>query len=382
MRLAAAALAIASALISLEVLSALWVLSGMGRTPHRPVYAKSGATLSEILYDGEAWGTWHLPGTSARLWSSCYDTTYRINSYGARDREHPRQSDTPRIVVLGDSFAEGFGVDETDRFTNRLERLTGLEMLNFGVSGTGPLSYSILYQQLAHQFDHIGVLVLLTATNDFIDQDGHFWREADGKLPGRYKPYYVESEAGFEIVYPVARPSAPQIVATTAGISHPVVRWLRDWTWFGGVLRDINYVVQSKRVAERLTELGEDTGYRETSVRRLHAVRHSLLQITETAGSERFVAILLIPGPKDLQFVGGGGALLRETLAFPVRNGIRVVDLAEHLIKLPDTSSVFFSCDDHWSADGNRIIANIVAAELAALLQNYALQSHAGGGRR
>lgn len=67
-----------------------------------------------------------------------------INSKGLRDREYSieKPAGTQRILVLGDSFAWGYGVSDSEIFTEVLER--GLadesppwEVLNAGVSGWG-----------------------------------------------------------------------------------------------------------------------------------------------------------------------------------------------------------------------------------------------------
>jgi lysophospholipase L1-like esterase len=65
------------------------------------------------------------------------------NDLGFRDRDH--QKDKPRgvyrIIVLGDSIAQGMGIDDdADLFTSVLQRRLssvrpGVEVLNFGVSG-------------------------------------------------------------------------------------------------------------------------------------------------------------------------------------------------------------------------------------------------------
>ena len=47
------------------------------------------------------------------------------NSIGHRDHEYPveRQPGVPRIIMLGDSFIEGWGVPFDETITKRLERL-------------------------------------------------------------------------------------------------------------------------------------------------------------------------------------------------------------------------------------------------------------------
>lgn len=67
---------------------------------------------------------------------------YRINSKGLRDAEHdyPKAPGTLRVLVLGDSFAEGYRVSAEDTFAERLEAaLNGMgrraEVINAGIRG-------------------------------------------------------------------------------------------------------------------------------------------------------------------------------------------------------------------------------------------------------
>jgi lysophospholipase L1-like esterase len=78
----------------------------------------------------------HRPNSAARLMG--VDVT--INSKGLRDREIPyeRSPSTVRILMLGDSFTEGWGVPFEHTFSKRIERLYAdravkAEVINAGV---------------------------------------------------------------------------------------------------------------------------------------------------------------------------------------------------------------------------------------------------------
>jgi lysophospholipase L1-like esterase len=64
-----------------------------------------------------------------------FDTTFHVNSLGVRDDEASLVR--PAIVVLGDSFAMGWGVGQDEAFPQVLERLLGRKVLNTGVSSYG-----------------------------------------------------------------------------------------------------------------------------------------------------------------------------------------------------------------------------------------------------
>ena len=64
-----------------------------------------------------------------------FSTTYQINSFGFRDDERSLQS--PEIILLGDSYTMGWGVDQDSSFAQLIEHATGLKTLNAGISSYG-----------------------------------------------------------------------------------------------------------------------------------------------------------------------------------------------------------------------------------------------------
>ena len=67
-----------------------------------------------------------------------HQVVVRTNSRGFRDREHDRDKNpgVRRVVVLGDSFAFGWGVGDGETFSDYLTKLAPeLEIINLGVAG-------------------------------------------------------------------------------------------------------------------------------------------------------------------------------------------------------------------------------------------------------
>jgi lysophospholipase L1-like esterase len=91
----------------------------------------------------------------------------RNNSLGFRDREVPPKSNRYRIVVVGDSFTWGQGVEERDRFSNLIEQSlgSGYEVFNFGRPGDNmPEHLDVLTQALTVSPDFV---LLQLYINDF-----------------------------------------------------------------------------------------------------------------------------------------------------------------------------------------------------------------------
>ena len=97
------------------------------------------------------------------------------NSEGMRDRERPRARPpgTRRIVVLGDSFTFGYGVEGDALWTAVLERLlpAGTEVLNFGVGGYSTQDEAAVLEHKALGFDPDLVLVAYTLNDPDIEPD-------------------------------------------------------------------------------------------------------------------------------------------------------------------------------------------------------------------
>ena len=83
-------------------------------------------------------GWHHDPGQHGIFESSEFRIKVCINQKGLRDRDYSyeRTPGKKRILVLGDSFVWGFGVEQNQIFTEQLENLlTNVEVINAGVSG-------------------------------------------------------------------------------------------------------------------------------------------------------------------------------------------------------------------------------------------------------
>ncbi len=95
----------------------------------------------------------------------------RVNNVGFRDRDVPPKSARYRIVVVGDSFAWGQGIEEDERFSNRIERALGpgFEVFNFGQPGNNfPEHLEVLPRALAVKPDFV---LLQLYINDWETRD-------------------------------------------------------------------------------------------------------------------------------------------------------------------------------------------------------------------
>ena len=105
------------------------------------------------------------------LESSEFRTRVRTNALGFREPRlpAPKPPGTRRIVVVGDSFTQGYGVEEDEAYPRVLESLLpGVEVINLGVPATCPLDYAANFEDVGRAYEPDLVLVGLMA-NDVID---------------------------------------------------------------------------------------------------------------------------------------------------------------------------------------------------------------------
>lgn len=87
-----------------------------------------------------------------------------VNSAGIRaSREYAFQKapGTYRILAFGDSFAAGQFLSNEHRFSEILERrVPALEVINFGLEGTGTDQQLLMYEHLGRRYEHDAVMLL------------------------------------------------------------------------------------------------------------------------------------------------------------------------------------------------------------------------------
>lgn len=93
-----------------------------------------------------------VPNSTCRFKTDEWDVVYKINSLGLREREiMEKKVGTFRILLLGDSFVQGHGVEAEDSFGEVFERRLNSNTdnkKNYDVVNTGVFAYSPLLEYL------------------------------------------------------------------------------------------------------------------------------------------------------------------------------------------------------------------------------------------
>jgi hypothetical protein len=100
-----------------------------------------------------------------------FSNLYRINRLGVRDGEEALQS--PEIIVAGDSFSVGWGVNQEETFAKFLERKTGLRVLNMAVPSYGTAREMMMLRRVPT--DHLKYLIIQYCADDH-DENRRFFQ--------------------------------------------------------------------------------------------------------------------------------------------------------------------------------------------------------------
>ncbi len=333
------------------------LLVGLGVLSHRTYPTSSEPQF--WAYVDPVVGMWKRPDATFRHVEPCFDVTYRSNSFGARDPERSLSSpDERRVVVLGDSFVEGWGVRDTDRLTNRLEEVTGIEHLNFGASGHFSVVQSwLLYDAYAQKYDHSDVFLFILPYNDYLDN------HPDQFAPDLYHPFLQRKGGEFEVWYPVEFEKRNTSARTTLDIVKNVID---NHLYISDQLRQVYFAPE--RLTDSQSAARVPSYYDSFSAEDLLALLSALDRVSELARDRNFY-IFTIPVARDLAYAkhdGADFALSKALRQFAAqRDNTRFLDLAPHFLQYAEEHDVPFEsftlgCDMHWNALGNEVAARAV----------------------
>lgn len=342
-------LGVTAALLEI-VLRFIWVL---------PFTAKGAYLCRDDVADHS-----HYPYGIGRMKTGEFDVVLRMNNIGMRDEdvEIPKPAGEKRILILGDSFMEGWGNERGNIFTDRLEiELGDVNVVAAGVASWSPLAEFAWLKHKGMVVEPDAILLAIDATDPAGDSfyAHRLVRDAEGKpdfiMPGRH-------------TFPI-----PEV--RSSYIWRYVDRWLTkkfpvtefDYGFWG----ETDDVWAPLRSETEIPSAEYDSYWKHT--------REALVALEDFC-RERSIPLLIVQYPTGVETDTAAWATGRSTADFgdgmiPPRrfdymnamvqsDSLPYFSLLDTFQKHPDPAALFFPYDGHWSAEGHAVAAQAVAEEI------------------
>ncbi len=278
-------------------------------------------TTNPAYVEHDAWLGWHYrPGMSVRHVSAEFDVTVRTNAQGFRGPDwksavDPESPHAPRVLVLGDSYAFGWGVEYEQSLPARIEALhPEWDVLGAAVSGYGTDQECLLLEQLDTTV-RPDVVVVVFCENDLLECAGD-------ESYGKRKPRFVRDAGGLRL--------------EGVPVPYPVIERV-SLVW-----RAIRKAVWERSAAARTRDLDAEWALVCDIYRRMH----------RALGGRPLV--IVSDEPRLASFAS-------------MEAGVEHLDLRD--VFGVDAASLHFPIDGHWNAAGHARAAEALARALRPLLE-------------
>ena len=318
--------------------------------------------FSMNLVPHPGWGIWHKPGHFVYQ-DGCIDIDNLYNTYGTRDIVREKKSDdTNRVILLGDSFVEGFGVKEEKRFSSRLEKETGRSMMNFGCNSFGALQSVMMYEQLGRAYDHSTILWGIFPFNDIPDDD----REITGS-DDTFKPYAIKNDSGYSIKFLGSYTPADSVNKKATGtVKEKTVRLLKAFTCWYNI---ISYLKLKKQENKKMSnpDTKYPSYYYDYTPEQADRLKFIVNKLRIAAPGKRII-IFAIPVVQDFlrrEKEKKEPPLSMELKKICYENNIEYLDLLPQILTAPGSfRQYYFYCDPHWNESGHLLVNDILKKQL------------------
>lgn len=300
----------------------------------------------------ERWETTQRPRTHGFLVCPLYHMELDINSKGLRDREfaYAKPASTRRILVLGDSFTCGYGVEAEQTFSKELERLLNArpggphwEVLNAGVGSTGPTHHLAWYVDEGQRYDPDIVLLAFFPGNDFTDD----------RFSGLYT---IEADR-------LVRHPAPRTAARRA---QTLVQWIPGARYLFATSHLLNYVKYKVADMHRHSlDVAADARSEAEAAKGNPVDEESLTRrvLVELRDQCRARGSRLVLAVVPTEYTGQPSRELAGFLGFLMDQGIPCLDLSPSFG--PDAGLTHYAGEGHWNVRGHELAAQRIQDFLA-----------------
>ena len=334
-----------------------------------------------VLDSDKTFGVWHPKNVKTKSYGPCWQVDYNINKFGNRDKDYEIKSSRNRILFLGDSFFEGYGVEYEQRFQQILEKKYKFEALTFATSGNfGPTQMELLYESFASKFDHNSLVISFFPSNDFNDDDENMGIN-DINYKNRYRPYFIKnSQSGYDLKYikdslnksewyagsykpKAAKALFSEIIKSNENAINKLNSLNKNFS-FGRAF--VSLLIKKSFSLFQNTQIEKSLIFQKINSEKLNKYFFVLDKVVKKTKGKK-IALVLIPHTLDL--LNHDQDLLSPVIQkYCVQNGIIFINLKEKFSTFKDHKNITLPCDGHWSPEGHKIVSQILEKELTNFL--------------
>jgi len=338
-------------LLTISLAAGCLLAEGLARTFFQHLAPRT-ARITRFWRADRDYGWSHRPGVRGVFETHGVQAFVTINAKGFRGPEvdYARRPDRPRVLVLGDSYVWGFGVNDDEVFTELLRRnLPNAEIVNLGVSGYSTDQELLLYSNEGWRYK-ADLVVLVVTENDPLGN----------LLTQQYviygKPAYQLRDGALELI----NQPVPQTPWWKLALTQVAMR--------SYVLTGVNRYLYSRAIAGRpaadAAVPDDDTGVAKkdafpyTSGEEITA--RLIVELRRQIAARQTEGKLLVVFTEDM-------TSSQEFAEYLTPHDISCLDLEDHMNRKDPL--LHLPADFHWNAAGHRRVAEVLGSHLSRVLK-------------
>lgn len=370
---------------TLLVLVAITLAVGLAEVALRLTHygETNGVRLEKFMEYDPLLGWRHKRNFSSEVITPEYHTTLRFDANGMRGRERPytKPKNVSRILVLGDSFVEGYAVQVQDRFTEILEATLGspFEVIALGVAGYSTDQELLLLEQEGWKYEP-DLVVLAFYYNDVW---GNGSRSLLPMVIRTQKPVFVMDASGdltlTNVPVPYPTPTKPTLrdrlkVYDLIRRTMKGSQLLRSLAVKAGVAEEAQPLEQ--RPMGGMGSPDEFEVYQKTETKKVErewSITQVLLRRMKQEADQRGVRFVVFYVPTRVELSAeewrnfhipadyDPREVTRKLVGICEAEGIPYIEPSDRFREAAQQGRLYYARDVHWNPAGNRLAAQILA---------------------
>ncbi|MDA0239493.1 MAG: hypothetical protein O3A84_05630 [Proteobacteria bacterium] len=271
--------------------------------------------------------------------SGDYDVAVHFNKYGLRDDRDLAHAGLEDVLFVGDSFGFGWGVNEGERVTEKLESLLGLKVFNLAIPNNVAGYHQMLDYAKQHGSRATDVIVGINMSDDVMDY------ESVANQPKQLNESATVQRETFGLL------AVKEFLLAHSGLYFMATNLVNRVPWLRHQLVALGVIIPLDQVPSRtLSEV---------------SIKSTIAKIA-TIRSKYRVTVLIIP----YRGVWVGEQTVNETryherfTSALSDAGIPFVDMKSVQEDQGNPMKFHFQNDAHWNASGHVLAAEALAAEM------------------